>query len=203
MKKVISSLQLTWLVALVVSCGPSAAKLKTAREARYKAEPATLFAGIKQATQSNYKIIAADEAAFMLKTEPRWYTPEGQVDTSWGNNIARLQENSINFSVVVRLVKASADSYTVNVEPVALRLRGLSSKPEAVDLQDPSVPGWVQGKVDSLQLTIHERLEGYAVSGATVPAVVPAAPPPAAGPAEPAPAPPPEPAPAPAPAPTP
>lgn len=185
-KKLSLSLQLAWLLAMVVSCGASAAEVKTAREARYKAVPATLYAAVRAATESRYTIAASDEAGLMLKTEPRWYTPEGQADTTHGDNIARLQNNSINFSVIVRLVKADPDSYTVNVEPVALRLHGLSSKPEPLDMKDPSVPGWVHGKVDSLQLAIHDRLQAYAVAGATVPAAVPPAPPPPAGSAAPA-----------------
>jgi hypothetical protein len=175
--------QLAWLLAMVASCGPSAAKLKTAQDARYRADPATLYAAVKAVTESSYKISSSEEGPLMLRTEARWYTPEGQVDTSRGNNIARLQDNSINFSVIVRLVKRDADSYTVNVEPVALRLHGLTSKAEPLDMKDPSVPGWVHGKVESLQLAIHDRLKEYAVTGATVPAMVPppATPPPAAG----------------------
>jgi hypothetical protein len=178
-------MKLIWILAVlvvVVSCGASAAEIKTAREARYKADPATLYAAAKAETERGYKIAAADDAAFMLQTEPRWYTPEGQADAARGNNIARLQENSINFSVVVRLAKVDADSYKVIVDPVALRLRGLSSKPEPLDPKDPSAPGWVQGKLESLQLGIHERLKPYAISGATVPAMMPATPPPAAPP---------------------
>ena len=185
MKKRSSSLQLAWLIAVAVSCAPSAAKLKTAREARYKADPATLYAAVKGVTDVDYELASSDDSGFVLRTAPTWYTPDGQADTKHGDNIARLQENSVNFSVVVRLVKADADSYTVSVEPVALRLRGLSSKPEPLDLKDPSAPGWVRGKVDSLQLGIYDALKQYAVTGATVPAMVPPAPPPAAGSAAP------------------
>jgi hypothetical protein len=188
-------------MAAVVSCGPSAAQVKTAREARYKGDPATLFAAVKAATESDYKIAVSDAAALMLRTEGRWYTPDGQADKTRGSDISRLQENSINFVAIVRLIK-SDDAYTVSVEPVAQRLRGLSSTPEQLDMKDPSVPGWVHGKVDSLQIAIHERLKGYAVAGASVPAMVPPAAPPSAGSAAPEAAPA-EPSPAPAPTPTP
>jgi hypothetical protein len=206
-QKRVSSLRLvavaiaTAAVAAVVSCGPSAAQVKTAREARYKGDPATLYAAAKAATESDYKIAVSDDAAHMLRTEGRWYTPDGQLDKTRGSDISRLQENSINFVVIVRLIKADNDAYTVSVEPVAQRLRGLSSAPEQLDMKDPSVPGWVHGKVDSLQLAIHERLKGYAVAGASVPAMVPPAPPPSAGSAGPEAAPA-APAPVPAPAPT-
>jgi hypothetical protein len=173
-----SSLQLARLITvaiaiasstLALSCGASAAQIKAAREARYKGDPATLYAAVRSATESRHKIVGEDAAALTLQTEARWYTPDGQVDSARGNNIARLQENSVNFSVIVRLVKGDADSYTVIIEPIALRLRGLTSRPEPLDMKDPSVPGWVHGKVDALQLDIHERLEPYAIAGVRSP----------------------------------
>src|SRR5215212_8903494 len=98
MKKLTLSLQLAALLAVVVSCGASASEVKTARESRYRAEPAMLYAGVKAATVGDYKIAVSDEGAYTLQTEPRWYTPEGQADTTRGNNLARLQDKSINFS---------------------------------------------------------------------------------------------------------
>ncbi len=64
----------------------------------------------------------------------------------------------------VRLVKGDTDSYTVSVEPIALRMSGPSSQPEPLDLKDPSAPGWVHGKADALQLDIHERRPAMTLS---------------------------------------
>jgi len=105
MTKLPSPLRLAWLLAILVSCAPSAAKVKAAREARYKADPATLYAAVKSVTESSYKIASSEDGAWLLRTEDRWYTPDGQADTARGDNVARLQDNSINFSVIVRLVK--------------------------------------------------------------------------------------------------
>jgi hypothetical protein len=175
-----TNLTLCLAIATIASCGPSAANIKTAQDARYKGDPATLFAGAKAATQSDYKIVSSDDGAFTLTTEGVWYTPEGQVDRSTGQNIARLQDMSINLAVVVKVVKADADTYKVDVQPIALRKHGLVSKPETLEMSDPSVPGWVHGKLEGLELAIHDRLKAYAATGASVPAVVPSAPPPPA-----------------------
>ena len=184
MKNLASSLQLGVLFALVVSCGASAAEIKTARETRYKAAPATLYAEVKAVTEGEYKTAVSDEGALVLQTQARWYTPDGQIDTTRGDNPSRLQDNSINLSLVVGLVKVDADSYKVQIEPIVLRQHGLTSKPDRLDAKDPLVPGWVHGKLESLQVSIFERLKPYAVAGATVPAMVPpAAAPPAALPA--------------------
>jgi hypothetical protein len=172
---------LSMTVALA-SCAGSNANVKVAQDAHYKADPVTLFAGAKAAT-SDYKVVSSDDGAFTFQTEGVWYTPEGQVDRAPGQNIARLQDMSINFAVVVKVVKADADTYKVDVVPIALRKQGLVSKPETLDMNDASVPGWVHGKLESIQLAIYDKLKGYAATGATVPAVVPSGPtpPPAAG----------------------
>jgi len=158
------------VLALLVSCGASSAEVKTARDAKYKGAPATLFATMKAATEATYKILGSDEATLVLKTEPRWYTPEGQADTARGGNVARLQDNSINLSFVVALV-TDDDTYRVNVEPIILRHSTLTANPEKLQLGNPLVPGWVNGKVESLQLDLYGRLKGYAVTtGAPAPA---------------------------------
>jgi hypothetical protein len=148
---------------LLVACGASSAELKTAREANYEAEPAKLFQEVKAVTEHNYKIAGTDENTFTLRTAPRWYTPEGQGDASQGDNPSRLQDKSINLALVVALVKADSTSWQVKIEPIVLRKNELSSAPEQLQMSDPTVPGWVRGKIDSLQLEIHQRLKGYAV----------------------------------------
>ena len=140
---------------------------------------------MKAATERTYKIAKSDEAALGLETEPTWYTPEGAVDHTQGN-IARLQDNSINLALVVELVKADPGTYTLTVLPIVLRLHaGGSSIPERLELTDPSMPGWVKGKVDSLALEIYQALKQYAVAThGTMPAASPASPAsPAAAPA--------------------
>lgn len=179
------------LVGLLIgfaACAGSSAELKTAHEARYRATPAVLFAAVKSTTAASYNVLAADDGALAVKTEPKWYNPEGQADQTGGANLARLREDSINFSVVVKLVPADGGAFTVNVEPTVLRLHGLSSKPENLQMSDPLTPGWVHGKVEQLEVDLYNKLKQYAVTGGAGPAAAaPAAPAPA--PATPAPAP--------------
>src|SRR6185436_18053791 len=68
MTKLPSPLRLAWLLAILVSCAPSAAKVKAAREARYKADPATLYAAVKSVTESSYKIASSEDGAWLLQT---------------------------------------------------------------------------------------------------------------------------------------
>ncbi|MEO8698510.1 MAG: hypothetical protein ABI867_00670 [Kofleriaceae bacterium] len=152
------------LVILVLgSCGASSGEVKSAREASYAADPATLFNEVKTTTEHTYKVAAVDTNTLALRTVPRWYTPDGQVDTKAGDNPSSVQDLSINLTLLVGLSKVDSRSYKVMVEPIVRRKNGLASEPQEVKMTDPSVPGWVQGKIDALQLDIHRKLAGYAV----------------------------------------
>ncbi|MEJ7596350.1 MAG: hypothetical protein WKG01_00455 [Kofleriaceae bacterium] len=155
------------LLAVLVACGASSAQVKNARETQYTAPPATLFAEVKPVIEKDYRIVRTDPGALSYQTEPRWYTPEGLADHAEGGNIARLQENSINLSLVVTFPQVDAGQHRVTVTPIILRKPGISSKPETLDRNDPSIPGWVGGKVEGLELAIYEHLKSYA---ATAPA---------------------------------
>jgi hypothetical protein len=173
-------LRLAALLAMLVSCGPSGQDIKVARETHYKGDPAALYAAMKGAIEDDYKVASSDEGAFVYKSVARWYTPDGQLDSTGGKNVASLQPDSVNLAVVVSLVK-DGDAFKVNVEPIALRLRGLSSNPEPMTMSDPGTPGWVHGKVESVEVKIYEKLKPFAVPTMAAPGgAAPAAPPPAA-----------------------
>ena len=149
-------------VAFFLGCGPSSAEVKMANDATYSGAPATLFEATKAAVSADhYDLALTDPDNLKLNTAPNWYTPEGQIDTTTGENISRLQEDSIQLSWVVQLSKAG-DAYKVTVTPTVLRKHGLSSNPETMDPSDPAVPPWAGGKTNKLALDIHEALKQYA-----------------------------------------
>ena len=182
-------------LAVMAACGPSSAELKTARETTYTAPPATLFAAAKDGLAAlHYDIRETDEGNLRLETQPIWFTPQGQIDTTTGENIARLQEDSIHLTYVVQLAKATGDAYRLTVVPLIGRKHGLTSVPDNVAREDPSLPGWVEGKTTALEVNLHDRLKQYATptTNGTMPAAAPApapvAPAPAPAPAAPDPA---------------
>lgn len=166
------------LLALLVACGGSSAQLKTARDARYSAPEATLLSEVKGVVEKNYQIVLEDPATRTIKTRPVWHRPEGPIDQAPGNNPARLNEGSINLSFIVSIPQVDG-AYRVNIEPIILRKEAISSAPQPLTLDNALVPGWVHGKLEALELALHDRLKSYAASGA-----------PAPRPAEPAPMPP-------------
>ena len=181
------------LLLALIACGGTSSQVKTAREARYTAPEATLFNEVKAVVGKDYPIVLEDPNTLTLKTQQRWHTPEGPLDTAPGDNAARLNEGSINLSFVVSINKVEG-GHRVKVEPVILRKDAISSAPEKLSPENALVPGWVHGRIDSLEIAIHDRLKTYTGAGAPAapaPAVTepppetvpPSAPAPEAGPA--------------------
>ncbi|HEY5937032.1 MAG TPA: hypothetical protein VIU61_20420 [Kofleriaceae bacterium] len=172
--------KLALLLALLAACGGSSSQVKTAREARYTAPEATLFNEVKAVVAKDYPIVLEDPNTLTLKTQQRWHTPEGPLDQAPGDNAARLNEGSINLSFIVSLDKVEG-GHRVKVEPVILRKDAISSAPEKLSPENALVPGWVHGRIDSLEIAIHDRLKAYAGTGApaaTAPAPAATEPPP-------------------------
>jgi len=171
------------LVALA-ACGPSGKQIATAKQARYQGDRAQLFAVIKAAVESKYKILKSDEASMGLQTEGRWYNPEGQAVSASMGDVRDVPDLSINVSLIVELLPEGSN-HVVSVKPVFLRYHKGRPNPDVLDVKDPSIPGWAHGKGDNLQVEIYEALKPFevkAVPGAA-PAPGPAAPVPAPAPA--------------------
>jgi hypothetical protein len=188
------------------ACGPSGKQIATAKQARYQGDRLQLFATMKAAVESKYKIMKSDEASMGLQTDGRWYNPEGQAVSATMDDVRDVPDQSINVSLVVELLP-EGQSFVVAIKPVFLRYHKGRPNPDVLDAKDPSIPGWAHGKGDNLAVEIYDAMKQYEVKAApAAPAPAPAAPAPAAGsgtepPAEPPPAPAPAPAPTPAPAP--
>ena len=180
-------------LAALVACGPSSKEVATAKSARYQGDKLEIFANVKAATEAKYKLTKSDETSLGLQTEARWFSTEGLAVTPRGDNDMRdVPDKSINIALVVTMLP-DGSNWVVKVTPVMARFNQGIPKPEPLKENDPSLPGWVQGKVDELAMAIHSQLAKYEVKG--VPQMVPPATntpapdEPSAGSAAPAPAP--------------
>jgi hypothetical protein len=180
-------------LAALVACGPSSKEVATAKSARYQGDKLELFANVKAATEAKYKLTKSDETSLGLQTEARWFSTEGLAVTPRGDNDMRdVPDKSINIALVVTMLPEGSN-WVVKVTPIMARFNQGIPKPEPLKENDPSLPGWVQGKVDELAMAIHSQLAKYEVK--SVPQMVqpatntPAPDEPSAGSAAPAPAP--------------
>jgi hypothetical protein len=188
MRNLVLSVAAMFAIA-AVACGPSSKEVATAKSARYQGDKLELFAHVKAATEAKYKLTKSDENSLGMQTEARWFSTEGLAVTPRAEGDMRdVPDKSINIALVVTLLP-DGSNWVVKVTPVMARYNQGIPKPEPLKEGDPSLPGWVQGKVDELSLDIHNALAKYEVK--TVPGSVPppAAPADQAGSATPAAAP--------------
>src|SRR4051812_47558908 len=159
------------LAIATVGCGASSKEVAAAKTARYKGDKLQMFAEVKAATEDKYKLQKSDETSLGLQTEPRWFSTEGLAVTPRGENDMRdLPDKSINIALVVTMLP-DGDAWLVKVTPVMARYNQGIPKPEPLKENDPSLPGWVSGKVDELSLAIHNHLAKFQVQ--SVPGSVP------------------------------
>ncbi|HSK02819.1 MAG TPA: hypothetical protein VK932_16320, partial [Kofleriaceae bacterium] len=151
--------------AALAACGPSGKQVATAQQARYQGDQPQIFAVMKQTVASKYKIEQADEAAMGVQTEARWYNPEGQAVASPLGDASSVPDGSLGIALVVELLP-DGDRHLVSVKPLILRFHKGRPNPDVLDATDPSLPGWVHSKGDSLQVALHEALKPYEVGPA-------------------------------------
>jgi hypothetical protein len=173
------NLILTAAIAALAACGgPSGRDVAMAKQARFQGDKLELFATAKAATEAKYKLAKSDETTLGLQTTGRWYSPEGLGNSNSDTNLQDLVDQSINLTLVVELLPEGSDKWIVSVRPVMFRFTQGQPKPHQLDAKDPSVPGWVHGKVDQLHFAIYEKLKPYEVKtpGGIAPAPEPTAP---------------------------
>jgi hypothetical protein len=156
------------VAAAVIACGPSAAELKTAKTAMYVGNAAEIFKLIVATTGETYKVADAQshgeetEVDYDLITQPQWYNPEGGRESAGGGDFVQLVDRSIQLSLIVTLTEPEPRRFLVTVTPKTFQHVSGSPKPRELSPDDPNLPGWVQGRVDSLYVEIHKRLQNYA-----------------------------------------
>ena len=133
--------------------------------ASYTGEPPAMFKLVVDATAATYKLADAgqDGERFVLVTEPQWYNPEGGRQSTGAGDYVTIGEGSIRLELMVEMVPTESRRYMITVTPRTLQHLSGSPQPRELKPDDPNLPGWVTGRVDSLQLEIYKRLQEYAV----------------------------------------
>jgi hypothetical protein len=152
------------MLILVTACGPSSKEISAAKTARYKGEKVALFNAVKAATEEKYKIAKSDETALGFQTVGKWYTPEGLV-AERQDDMRMVPDRSLNIVLVVTLVP-DGDLWVVKVVPEMLRFFQGRPNPDKLGPTDPSVPGWANDRVESLQYDIYTAMKPYEAKAA-------------------------------------
>jgi hypothetical protein len=154
------------LVGVVMAaCGPSASELRTAKTAVYTADDgAQLLQVAEQAAAEEYKLAAVDDGHLTFETVPRWYSPEGGLQSAGADDYTRVDDHSVKVSFVVAVTATDARHYVVEVTPHTWQYVAGSPQLRPLEPEDPNLPPWVHGRADVLSLKIYDRARGFAVA---------------------------------------
>ena len=151
------------VLAAATGCGPSSAQLKEAREARYHGtRDEVMLEVMNTLDQQKLKPERSDAEVGALITTGRWYEVDGTYeDKALGvdrDDVVNVKDRSVFLRYHVE-VRGEAPPFQVVVSPEVDQFRNGYSALYHMKPDDPEMPGWVQGKVDDLQLLLHTRLK--------------------------------------------
>ena len=152
-----------WLVMLVafLACGPSNAQIKTAKTAQYTASVDTIYDIALATAQDNYNIGEAERENGRFLTAPQFYTAEGGRQSTGADDMVMVGPGSVRVELLVEVVATGDKQVAVTVTPRTFQVVSGSPKPRELAPDDPSLPPWVLGRADALQVAIYERAKGY------------------------------------------
>ena len=128
----------------------------------YTAAPNQLLDLAVQVAQRTYKVKDVDPVKNVFITEGQWYTAEGgRIGTTDEGNgdYVHAGGGSVRVAFEVRLVPVDEDAtnrFSVVIEQHTFQLVSGSPQPRELTTDDPSLPPWVKGRVDSLAVEIYE-----------------------------------------------
>lgn len=150
------------MIAVMACGGPGAGEVLKAKSAQYSSQPATLYDIAFQVAQQDYKIGATDPASGMFETKPQMYSPEGGRQSAGAGDMVQYTDRSILLSLVVEIVKTER-GHAVVVTPRSFQMVAGSPQPRELKPDDPSLPGWVTGRVDALAVAIYDAAKPNAI----------------------------------------
>jgi hypothetical protein len=160
MKKLLLALALA--SGALGACGPSAAEVKTAQTAHYRTSGNELYSIAMQTASADYKIGEQDPTELRFATAPQWYSPEGGRQSAGAGGYAQVDDRSVNLSLVVSVVDADMGTWSISIEPDVEQFISGSPQPRHLAPDDPNMPPWVHGRVESLQVAIYKAAQRYA-----------------------------------------
>ena len=154
------------VVAVVLSScgGPSSTQIRDAKSAEYKAPPKQVLDVALQVTQQTYKIGAIDPDGLRFGTASQWYSKEGgriSPNNEGGGDFVNAGGGDVQVTLIVQVHLVPNDRVVVSVTPVTFELVAESPQPRELKADDPNLPPWILGRVDSLAVEIHKHAKRY------------------------------------------
>ena len=153
----------TLLIAfLLAACGPSAAELKTAKTTTYKMDPHDMMSLAEDVARETYAIGEENGVDTTFMTQPKWYGPEGDLESPGAGGYVQLRDRSVQVAFIVKVEQFGGGDVAVTVTPRTFQEISGSPKPRELAPDDPNLPPWVHGRADQLALDIYNKAKPYA-----------------------------------------
>jgi hypothetical protein len=149
-------------MALAAACGASAREARSARARAYDADYTVVYNQVVAAVAAEYPDFLAENAA------------EGEIRTPWfplglvrepgttGTSRRGIEDAPRRFYIRFDIEVTGPRPWRVHVRGQASAWELGQPQPEVLD--GPEEPPWLQGRIDALQIAIHERLARHAVA---------------------------------------
>jgi hypothetical protein len=150
-------------LAIAAGCGPSAAQIADAKSAQYKGDHSQICEIVESVVDEDYKIgdRQREERLCVIRTAPQWYNPEGGRQSAGAGDYVQLSDRSVQLSLTVEVTAPTDDRIFVEITPTTHQYISGSPQPRELAADDPNLPPWVPGRVDSLYMQVHDRLKPY------------------------------------------
>jgi|SRR5688500_1934497 len=142
-------------LVLIVACGPTAAEIKTAREATYPASPDDVYKLAEEETAKSYPIAERMPDERVFATQPMWFSDHGRHSDDPDDVQRKAGNMQVSFVVLVTAEGAGAK---LLVTPKTVDYVPGKDKPSELAADDPKLPKWIRGRADKLQVAIHKRV---------------------------------------------
>jgi len=146
----------------LAACGPSTKEVQTAKATHYKTQAGRIYSIALDVAEKTYKLYDKDDGKEIFVTLPKWYTADGQSETSGSGDTVMVSDGSLEVALMVAVETDVDGVATVTVTPVVERYRLGQSQNDKLAPDDPSMPGWVGGKADALAVEIYNAAKPYA-----------------------------------------
>jgi hypothetical protein len=156
-----------FLLALALAsaaCGPNAAELKTAKTTTYKMKADDLMQLAEDIAKPQYGIAAVDAENHTFMTAPRFYGPEGDLESPGAGGFVQMVPHSVEVSFIVQVTEFGGGDVGITVKPKTFQTIAGSPKPRELAPDDPNLPPFVLGRADQLALDIYNEAKPYAYS---------------------------------------
>lgn len=146
----------------LAACGPSSAEIKQARTATYTCDVDQIVqAAVAVVKEETPPLGDVDREIGKVTSAFRWHTASGMKKAAGS---AVLDEGDLGFQLEVEV--ASADpGYRLRVIPRVFSQSPDTPRGREMSREDANWPGWADGKAETVQLEIHNKLSACTARG--------------------------------------